>query len=401
MGFTDGKDVSRTIRTGFTDTLVVSHSTRELTERRFVMDKTLYKDHWAWVLLIYTFANSIANINFRKLLKLILYMFEDIFCWYTYYPKIFQTLFFFLNREFGDYICKIPPTKRIKRRDTQKGKGKKADKRGKKTAVVFSDENEQKLVDFLCDNEILYNKHLKNYKDRSKRKAVWDKFCDEYKLDKDACQKWSQSQRTLFRKVTHMKSVLGGPQLTERQKWTRDNFHFLRGHIVRHFKGKSEFGASKGSASQASAAAGSASRRETVHMVPFQDTSHLESTYDPADMSHLDTNTPTPRSRGISVPSSFTDSDFQSALVESRRGITELKDIVAKKLTDDKADNPRLDYYYFLKVEVVHLTSGSYDEFQQEWFKLLRRLKWRDKQQRYHHGMGTSTAASGSSLSSL
>ena len=58
---------------------------------------------------------------------------------------------------------------------------------------------------------------------------------------------------------------------------------------MRHLKGKSEFRAPKGSASQASAAAGSASRRETVHMEPFQDTSPLESTYDPADMSHLDT----------------------------------------------------------------------------------------------------------------
>ena len=57
-----------------------------------------------------------------------------------------------------------------------------------------------------------------------------------------------------------MKSVLGGPQLAE-----MDNFHFLRGHIVRHLKGKSEFRASKGSASQASAAADSASRRETVN----------------------------------------------------------------------------------------------------------------------------------------
>ena len=74
---------------------------------------------------------------------------------------------------------------------------------------MFSDENEQKLVDFLCDNEILYNKCLKNYKDRSKREAVWDKFCDEHNLDKDACQKWFLSQRTLF-EVTHMKSVLGG-----------------------------------------------------------------------------------------------------------------------------------------------------------------------------------------------
>ena len=49
MGFTDGKVLSRTIRTGFMDTFEVSHSPRELTERRFVMDKTLYKGHWAWL----------------------------------------------------------------------------------------------------------------------------------------------------------------------------------------------------------------------------------------------------------------------------------------------------------------------------------------------------------------
>ena len=94
---------------------------------------------------------------------------------------------------------------------TQKGKGKgkgkgksttregqfvsedKAHKRGKKIDVVFSDENEQKLVDFLRDNEILYNKHLKDYKDRCKREAVWDKFCQENNLEKDSCQKWFQS----------------------------------------------------------------------------------------------------------------------------------------------------------------------------------------------------------------
>ena len=107
-----------------------------------------------------------------------------------------------------------------------------------------------------------------------------------------------------------------------------------------HLKGKSEFRAPKGSASQAIGAAGSASRRETVHRELFQDTSRPESRYDSADMSHLDTHSPTPRSRGVSMTSSLADSDFQSALVESWRGITELKDIVAKKLTDDKADNP-------------------------------------------------------------
>ena len=54
---------------------------------------------------------------------------------------------------------------------TQSGKGKgkgKADKRRKKPAVLFSAAEEQKLVDFLCDNELLYNKHLMDYKNRSK-----------------------------------------------------------------------------------------------------------------------------------------------------------------------------------------------------------------------------------------
>ena len=48
---------------------------------------------------------------------------------------------------------------------------------------MFSDENEQKLVNFLRDNEILY-KRLKDYKDRCKWEAVWDKFCEENNLEK-------------------------------------------------------------------------------------------------------------------------------------------------------------------------------------------------------------------------
>ena len=35
----------------------------------------------------------------------------------AYLPKIFQT--FFQSREFGEYFCKMPPKKRIKRRGSQ------------------------------------------------------------------------------------------------------------------------------------------------------------------------------------------------------------------------------------------------------------------------------------------
>ena len=39
----DDKDTSRTIRTGFMDRFVVSHGTREFTERCFLMDESLCK----------------------------------------------------------------------------------------------------------------------------------------------------------------------------------------------------------------------------------------------------------------------------------------------------------------------------------------------------------------------
>ena len=52
MGFTDNKDASRTIRTGFTDRFVVSHDTCKVTERHFLMDESRYKGHLAWLLLI-------------------------------------------------------------------------------------------------------------------------------------------------------------------------------------------------------------------------------------------------------------------------------------------------------------------------------------------------------------
>ena len=68
---------------------------------------------------------------------------------------------------------------------------------------------------------------------------------------------------------------------------------------------KNEFRAPKRSVSQASAAAGSSSRWDTVQIEPFQDTSRPGSTCDPSDISHLDTHTPTSRSCAVSVMSSL------------------------------------------------------------------------------------------------
>ena len=84
------------IRTGFTDRIVVSNDTRELTEKRFLMDKSLYKGHLAWLLLIH-FLQFNVNTSIFGTLQLILYMFEDIFCWHTYLVKNFEVFVFFLQ----------------------------------------------------------------------------------------------------------------------------------------------------------------------------------------------------------------------------------------------------------------------------------------------------------------
>ena len=137
-----------------------------------------------------------------------------------------------------------------------------------------------------------------DYKDRSKREAVWDNFVRTIWIkmpDKGGSRASAHSSE---------KSGQGEPLLTERQKWTRDNFDILRDHIMHDRTTKSEFRAPKGSASQASAAAVSSSRWETVHTAPFQDTFRPESTCDPSDIFHLDTHTPTTRSCTVSVMSS-------------------------------------------------------------------------------------------------
>ena len=146
----------------------------------------------------------------------------------------------------------------------------------------------------------------------------------------------------------HSNEVGPGRATADRQKWTRDNFPFLRDHIVCHLTAKSEFRIPKASASQATAAASSASRCETMHMEPFQDTSCPESTDDPADLSNLDKHTPTPKSHCVSVTSSNAESDqLDPTLAQSQRGITALKDIVVKKLIDDKPENPNWGFGTF------------------------------------------------------
>ena len=64
MGFTDGKNVSRTIRTGFMDIFSVSHSTLKPYGKMLCHGKNLYEGPFAWLLLYTLLAIQCENINF-------------------------------------------------------------------------------------------------------------------------------------------------------------------------------------------------------------------------------------------------------------------------------------------------------------------------------------------------
>ena len=87
-GFTDEKDAPWIIRMGFTDRFLVSHDTREVTERCFLMDESLYKVYLAWLLLI-KFLHFDEDTRIFGTLQLSLYLFE------AYLVKMFEFFFFF------------------------------------------------------------------------------------------------------------------------------------------------------------------------------------------------------------------------------------------------------------------------------------------------------------------
>ena len=79
--FTDDKDASRRNRTRFMDRFLLSHDTWEVTEKRFLMDESKNKGHFAWLLII-QFCHLDEDTYIFGTLQNILYMFEDIFCWH-------------------------------------------------------------------------------------------------------------------------------------------------------------------------------------------------------------------------------------------------------------------------------------------------------------------------------
>ena len=88
--FTDEKYTSRTIRVGFMDRIVVITTLGILRKDTFSCPKAYIRGTFANLhLLLFVVHTSISGS-----LQLILYMFEDIFCWHTALVKSLKVLTF-------------------------------------------------------------------------------------------------------------------------------------------------------------------------------------------------------------------------------------------------------------------------------------------------------------------
>ena len=111
----------------------------------------------------------------------------------------------------------------------------------RKTWPSLDDEEEEDMVRFLRDNECIYNKKLKSYRNKPMKDRLWEEQAASLGRSVEDIQHWFESVRTRYGRISKdqdMKCKKSGSgsmvvSLTERETWIMQNFAFLRQHIVR------------------------------------------------------------------------------------------------------------------------------------------------------------------------
>jgi hypothetical protein len=92
---------------------------------------------------------------------------------------------------------------------------------------------EEGILDWIKENEVLYNKGNEGWKDTGKRKALWATKAEQIGITATELSTWFLSLRTKFGKLTKDKSGDGAKRFTDRDKWILTNLAFLKVHIFR------------------------------------------------------------------------------------------------------------------------------------------------------------------------
>ncbi|VDH96134.1 Hypothetical predicted protein [Mytilus galloprovincialis] len=166
------------------------------------------------------------------------------------------------SNENGDGEVDIDPSTIKAKTKPKIGKGK--GKKGKQleepiVQCSFTEEEEQEIAKWLETKKLLYDIKDKDYKQKALKRQLWETKAAEYGVNYAAIQKWYQTQRTRFSKLRegqpkHKSTKRSGDGFSsgddedpipqgevsendsDRDKFIRRIFAFLRPHIKRHKK---------------------------------------------------------------------------------------------------------------------------------------------------------------------
>ena len=129
-------------------------------------------------------------------------------------------------------------------------------KKGHITNINLTDFEEEAIVEFVKDQEELYDKTNEHLKDKARKQCLMEHLTNSHKLFVKVCKTWFDLQRRRYVELTQSKSGQAPKEMMEHQNWTQDKFGFLKLHI--RCKGLSKLSAFKSQARGASASAATA-----------------------------------------------------------------------------------------------------------------------------------------------
>ena len=100
-------------------------------------------------------------------------------------------------------------------------------------SIFLSHSDEEAIVEFVKQHEEHYDKTNNSFKDKQKKKGLWEQLASTRNLPIKTVKKWFETQRTRYGKLTKTKSGQAAEKSTERQTWLKDSFSFLQDHIRR------------------------------------------------------------------------------------------------------------------------------------------------------------------------
>ena len=106
-------------------------------------------------------------------------------------------------------------------------------------SIFLSDSDEEAIVKFVKQNVELYDKARTKFKDKQRKKGLWERAPGYSNLSVNTIKKWFETQHTRYGKLIHTKSRQAAVESTERQTWIHERFSFSRGHIRRKGLSKS------------------------------------------------------------------------------------------------------------------------------------------------------------------